>query len=112
MQPDSSAQTNLAFPHTVAEIVFSSLDALLAAARMNLGHSDALGRKMDTPDPIEAWVAMMSASALLQQLQPVLPAKVRAPYEQELAELVQRFSAKHADLQVPTPGLAARPATP
>ncbi|HEY9722752.1 MAG TPA: hypothetical protein V6D47_12125 [Oscillatoriaceae cyanobacterium] len=103
---NSSMPANAAFPHTVAEIVFSALDAFLAAARMNLGFADAKGQTMDTPDPVEAWVALMSASALLMQLQPVLPADVRAPYEAELAELTQHFGTAHADVQVPVPGLA------
>lgn len=94
-----------AFPHTVGEVVGTSLDAFLTAAALHLGEPDRNGKHIQQPDPIEAWIAMISASALLMQLRPIMTDAMRAPYEQALRQLADRFAAQHPDVRVPAPGL-------
>ncbi|MDB5098173.1 MAG: hypothetical protein JWM80_2594 [Cyanobacteria bacterium RYN_339] len=111
------SQRDPVFPHTVGEVVGTSLDAFFSAAALHLGEPDREGRKLKQPDPIEAWLAMISASAVLMQLRPIMTEPMRAPYEGELRRLAERFARLHPDVQVPAPGLsganlAAAPAAP
>lgn len=95
---------------TVGELVVVSLDGLLAAAALHLGEPDEAGSRLEAPDPQQAWLALFAASALLEQLGPLMSEDVVVPYRAGFARLVEKFAAEHPAFHLP--GLWAKPEAP
>lgn len=91
-------------PVRAGELVVTALDALLSAAALHMGKLMPDGRGLAEPDPMEAWIALLGASALYAQLQPLFDEEATAVYRQELVTLLEQFGTEHAGLAVPTPG--------
>ncbi|MDB5095790.1 MAG: hypothetical protein JWM80_211 [Cyanobacteria bacterium RYN_339] len=92
-------------PFKVAEIVVTSLEALLSAAALHLGEALPDGRQLAPieRDPIEAWMALLSASALVEQMGRYMRDDLRQTFEGKLQALVTKLAANHADRQFPVP---------
>lgn len=82
-------------PFTVGEVVLTSLEALLSAAALHLGEAMPDGRRLDTPDPQEAWLALLSASALLNHVGALMKPEHLAPRQATLDRLLKRLAERH-----------------
>lgn len=92
-------------PFQVAEIVVTSLEALLSAAALHLGDAmpDGRGLPADQRDPVEAWFALLGAGALVDQLGPLMQAERRDGWRTRIAGLVERLAKAHPDRRFPAP---------
>jgi hypothetical protein len=92
-------------PFKVAEIVVTSLEALLSAAALHLGEALPDGRQLAVTerDPVEAWMALLSASALVEQMGRYMNETARKAFEGKLQALVDKLAAQHGDKQFPAP---------
>jgi hypothetical protein len=91
-------------PLPVDQMVIDSLNAFLSAASLHLGEALPNGQRV-VPNPTEAWLALMGASALLTGLSDVMAEPVRTPVEQTLDTLLRRFAERYPEEVVPVPGL-------
>lgn len=92
-------------PFKVAEIVVTSLEALISAAALHLGEALPDGRKLSEAerDPVEAWMALLSASALVEQMGRYMRDDLRQTFEKRVTGLVEQLAAKYGDRQFPAP---------
>lgn len=91
-------------PIPVDQMVADALNAFLSAAALQLGEPDSDGNRLQ-PNPSEAWLALMGASALTQGLGPVMAEAVRTHFGRILDALLARFAEAFPDEVVPMPGL-------
>jgi hypothetical protein len=90
-------------PFTVAEVVLTSLEALLSAARLHLGEAMADGRRLDQTDPQEAWRALLAASALVSHTGALMAPEALAPRQAELERLLALLAERHPSAQFAVP---------
>jgi hypothetical protein len=91
-------------PFTVSELIATSLDALVSAASLHLGEALPDGRRLDQPDPMEAWRALLAIHALLGQLGPMMDDGAIAPFKNAYAYLIKRLAERHPGEEFPVPG--------
>ncbi len=89
----------------VAEVVVTSLEALISAAALNLGDALPDGRALAAAarDPIEAWFALLAAGALVDQLGPMMNIELREGYRERLTDLAERLAEAHPQKDFPVP---------
>ncbi|MNR94203.1 hypothetical protein D3C72_252760 [compost metagenome] len=87
----SEANGNLAF--SVSELTLSILEGFLAAASLHLGDTSPEGVRLQKAEPMQAWLALKSAGALMDQLAPVMHEDVRVPLHARLTFLFERLEA-------------------
>lgn len=92
-------------PFKVAEVVVTSLEALISAAALHLGDAmpDGRGLPADQRDPVEAWFALLGAGALVDQLGPLMQAEIRDAYRSRIEGLVDRLAKEHPARKFPAP---------
>lgn len=98
-------------PVSAGQVLATSLEAMLSNASLNLGDRTPEGQRLEHPDAQEAWLSLMSASALLVELAPVLDDSVAGYYRVALVGLLERFAKLYPEQQVPklgAPGAIAR----
>lgn len=93
----------------VSTIARTTIQGLFSAAALHLGEAMPDGRTLEQPDPQEAWLALLSAGALLDQFYPLLSEEVEAPYRQVMQGLAERLAERHADIQLPMPATDPTP---
>ena len=94
--PDESVD-----PFSVGTLVATALDSFLSAAALHLGDALPSGRTLADRDATEAFLALVAASALLDQLGPVMNDDVKLPFQAGLANLARRFAAQHPRVALP-----------
>ena len=89
----------------VAEVVVTSLEALISAAALHLGDRMPDGRGLTTgqQDPVEAWFALLGAGALVDQLGPLMQAEIRDGYRSRIEGLVDRLAKGYPTKKFPAP---------
>lgn len=94
---------------SVGELVATSLDALINAAALHLGEPDVhTALPLEQPDRHQAWLALYAASALLEQLGPLMDEDALVPFRAGFSRLVITFAEQHPDFELP--GMWAKPA--
>jgi|GEM_PF-3349002 hypothetical protein len=101
MEENQAASAPTAPDFKVAQIVATSIDALLSAASLNLGEPLADGSRLAEPDPVEAYLATMAAHTLIERMGPLMTDTVRMPFEAAIARLAKLFAEKHPHQPVP-----------
>jgi hypothetical protein len=84
-------------------VVLTSLEALLSAAALNLGEAMPDGRRLAKPDPQEAWVALLTASAILSHTGPLMKPEAAAPRQATLDRLLALLAQRHPNEQFRLP---------
>lgn len=102
--PPPPASDEFIEPFEVGEIVVTSLEALLSAAALNLGDVMSDGKRLLSPNPQQAYLALVSASALVVELSPLMEPSIFEHYQAALLGLCERFSNAFPDLPVNAPG--------
>lgn len=87
----SEANATVAF--SVSEMTLSILEGFLAAASLHLGDTSPEGVRLEKREPMQAWLALKSAGALMDQLAPVMHEDVRVPLHARLTYLFERLEA-------------------
>jgi hypothetical protein len=92
-------------PFKVAEVVVTSLEALISAAALHLGDALPDGRALPTADQDadEAWFALLAAGALVDQLGPMMDPKIRQGWQDRLGELAERLAEAYPQKEFPAP---------
>jgi hypothetical protein len=90
-------------PFTVGQLVVSAIEAFFSAAALHLGESLPDGRKLDVTDPLEAWRALLGASALLMQLGPLMADAKLLPYQAGLDHMLAKLAADYPTTRFPVP---------
>ncbi len=85
------AEANAMLGFSVSELTLSILDGFLAAAELHLGEASPSAPRLASPDPMQAWLALKSAGALMDQLATVMSEDVRVPLYARLTYLFERF---------------------
>lgn len=98
--PESSSAT----PTRADEVAVRSLQAFLAAAAVHMGDALADGSKLLEGDPVEAWIALVSADALVTQLAPAMPDDEAEGFRHTIQQLSERLVATFPEAQLPVPG--------
>jgi hypothetical protein len=101
-EPNETTSQGLA-PFTVGQLVISAIEAFFSAAALHLGESLPDGRKLDQTDPMEAWRALLGASALLNQLGPLMADAKLVPYQAGLDHLLAKLAAEYPTTRFPVP---------
>lgn len=99
------SQANQSPSFSVSELTLTILEGFLTAASMHMGEASPEGVRLEKPEPMQAWLALKSAGALLDQLAPIMNADVRVPLHARLTYLFETFEAK-------VPQVAAENRTP
>lgn len=86
---------------SVGELVAVSIEGLLNAASAHLGEPDEAGLVLEAPEPQQAWLALLAASALLERLGPMMSDDAVVPFRAGFARLVEKFAADHPDFHLP-----------
>lgn len=94
----------------VGQLVADAINAFLSAAALHLGESTGQGGTVAQPNPTEAWLALMGASALVSELSPHMAEPMRQYFAQALDGLLHKFAERHPDELLPLPGLLPDPA--
>ncbi len=76
---------------SVSDLTLSILEGFLAAAELHLGEENPNGVELARPEPMQAWLALKSAGALMDQLSTVMSEDVRVPLNARLTYLFERF---------------------
>lgn len=97
-------------PFSVPVLIATSLDALISAATLHLGDPMPDGRRLDAPDPQEAWRALLAVQGLLAHAGPLMAEETIAPFRTAHAYLVQRLADAHPETAFPVPPALAAPA--
>lgn len=87
----SEAKASVAF--SVSELTLSILEGFLAAASLHLGDTSPEGVRLEKREPMQAWLALKSAGALMDQLAPVMNEDLRVPLHARLTFLFERLEA-------------------
>lgn len=92
-------------PFKVAEIVVTSLEALISAAALHLGEQLPDGRQLPEAerDPIEAWMAILGASSLVDQLGRYMRDDLRQTFETRVQGLTEALATRYGDRPFPAP---------
>lgn len=90
-------------PFTVGQLVVSSIEAFFSAATLHLGEALPDGRRLPATDPMEAWRALLAASALLSQLGPLMAPEKLMPYQAGLDYLLNQLATQHPTMAFPVP---------
>ena len=92
-------------PFKVAEVVVTSLEALISAAALHLGDALPDGRALAVADrdPGEAWFALLAAGALVDQLGPMMDVAIREGWQDRISGLAERLAEAHPHRQFPAP---------
>lgn len=90
---------------TVGQMVVDAINTFLSAASLHLGDATASGERVAVPRASEAWLALMGASALIEELSGQMSESVQTHFRQTLDGLLRRFAERFPDEEVPVPGL-------
>lgn len=92
-------------PFKVAEVVVTSLEALISAAALHLGDAmpDGCALGAADRDPNEAWFALLAASALVDQLGPMMDVGLREGWQARLSGLAERLAQAYPQKEFPAP---------
>ena len=85
------AEANSRLELSVSDLTLSILEGFLAAAELHLGEENPNGVQLAQPDPMQAWLALKSAGALMDQLSTVMSEDVRVPLNARLTYLFETF---------------------
>lgn len=94
---------------SVGQLVADAINSFLSAAALLLGSATAGGASVAKPNPSEAWLALMGASALINELSPHMGEPMRQYFSLALDRYLKVFAERYPDEVVPLPGLAVRP---
>lgn len=89
--PEAAAR-GPAEPFRVAELVALSLEGFLAVAALHLGEARSDGLAIETPEPVQAWMALSCATALLDRLAPMMQDGALMHYRAGVARLMKRLA--------------------
>ena len=90
---------------TVGQMVVDAINAFLSAAALHLGEATSTGERVAEPRSSEAWLALMGAIALVDELTPQMGETVQSHFRQSLDGLLLKFAERYPDEDVPAPGL-------
>jgi hypothetical protein len=76
---------------SVSDLSIDTLEGFLVAAELHLGVENAKSIEIAQPNPMEAWLALKSAGALMDQFSPVMSEDFRVPLYARLTFLIERF---------------------
>lgn len=85
------AEANSRLDLSVSDLTLSILEGFLAAAELHLGVENAKGVQLARPEALQAWLALKSAGALMDQLSTVMSEDLRVPLNARLTYLFERF---------------------
>lgn len=94
-------------PFTVGQLAATAIEAFFSAAALHLGEALPDGRKLDATDPMEAWRAILGASALINQLGPLMIDARLMPYQAGLDHLLAEIARRHPTMEFPMPAWVA-----
>lgn len=86
---------------TVGQLTATAIDSFLSAAALHLGEPLPSGRTIAERDPVEAYLALVAASALLDQLGPVMNDDIKLPFQAGLSNLAKLFATTYPRVRVP-----------
>lgn len=87
------AEPNGALAFSVSELTLSILEGFLMAASLHLGDTSPEGVRLEKREPMQAWLALKSAGALMDQLAPIMNEDLRVPLHARLTFLFERLEA-------------------
>lgn len=97
-------------PADVGYLVAASLEAFFATAEGHLGDARPDGSRVALPDPQEAYLALLAASSLVDQLCHVMAPALHQTYATRLERLLALYEARHpgphAEAPAPVASLA------
>ncbi len=76
---------------SVSDLTLTTLEGFLVAAELHLGVDNPKGVAIAQPDPMQAWMALKAAGALMDQFGPILSEDFRIPLNARLTFLIERF---------------------
>lgn len=88
------ADANGFLEFSVSDLTLTILEGFLAAASLHLGETSPEGVRLERPDPLQAWLALKSAGALMDQLAPVMNEDVRVPLHARLSFLFEQLESR------------------
>ncbi|MFP5501270.1 MAG: hypothetical protein ACLGIN_02195 [Candidatus Sericytochromatia bacterium] len=92
-----------AAPVETGELIALSLDALINTASAYLGEPMPDGRRLESPEAAQAWLALYAATALLERMGPLMRPEALAPFRTGLSRAALAFAEAHPDFVPPDP---------
>ncbi|MFN3428919.1 MAG: hypothetical protein ACK46X_03080 [Candidatus Sericytochromatia bacterium] len=86
-----------------ATLAGQAVQMCLSAARLHLGDPDERGRRLATPTPDDAWLAILAADALIDALLPLVDSDTATALGQSLGQLLAAFPARYPAYQARLP---------
>lgn len=92
-------------PFKVAEVVVTSLEALVSAAALNLGAELPDGRALPASeqDPMEAWLALLAAGGIMDAVGAMMQQELREGYRGRIGEQADKLAAMYPKKPFPVP---------
>jgi hypothetical protein len=106
-QPLPSKPVEVDAPVYAGPYAVKAIDAFLLAASLHLGGENPEGKTLKNPEPMEAWLAILGARALLRDLGTYMSDALKVPLDARLLNLGNEFARLHPAMQVPVPELLA-----
>jgi hypothetical protein len=86
-----------------AGLAGQAVQMCLSAASLHLGEPDDRGRRLATPEPGDAWLAILASDALIDALLPLLDTETATALGASLGRVLAAFPARYPAYQAPLP---------